>query len=131
MDINNLFPSNFLNASDLQGQARRVIIESVAQEDVALGEIKPVCRFQGIPRGLVLNKTNAMVLASSFGPETTLWHGQAIELYPEKVMYQGRVVDGIRLRPSSSAATAIQDKQSSSQSSEGNGVESFNDDIQW
>lgn len=106
MDISALFQSNYLKASDLQGQARRVIIESCTPETLGqANEIKPVLRFRGVPRGLVLNKTNAQLLAASFGTETDRWIGQAVELYPENVIYQGRVTAGIRVRAALVAQT--------------------------
>ena len=106
MDISALFQSNYLKASDLQGQARRVIIESCLPEQIGQAqEIKPVLKFRGVPRGLVLNKTNAQLLAASFGTETDRWIGQAVELYPENVIFQGRVTAGIRVRAALVAQT--------------------------
>ena len=98
MNINELFPSNFIKAADLKGQVRRVTIETVGPEEIAQGEVKGVCRFVGIQRGLILNRTNATLLSASFGLETTAWHGKTVELYPDKVMFQSRVVDAIRIR---------------------------------
>lgn len=98
MDINSLFPSNYLKAADLKGAARQVTIESVAVEDMGQGEKKPVLKFAGVPTGLVLNKTNAQMIAAHFGTETTSWTGKQIELYPDKVPFQGRIVDAIRVR---------------------------------
>lgn len=103
MDINSLFPSNFLKAADLEGQARRVTIASCAPELLGQGETKPVLRFAGIPRGLVLNRTNAAVLAAAFGTETTQWAGQPVELYPDVTMFQGRATPCIRVRTAGAA----------------------------
>lgn len=103
MDINSLFPSNFLKAADLEGQARRVTIASCAPELLGQGETKPVLRFAGIPRGLVLNRTNAAVLAAAFGTETTAWAGQPVELYPDMTMFQGRATPCIRVRTAGAA----------------------------
>lgn len=104
MDINSLFPSNYLKAADLQGQARRVTIASCAPEPLGQGETKPVLRFAGIPRGLVLNRTNAAVLAAALGTETTAWCGQPVELYPDVTMFQGRATPCIRVRVAAGAA---------------------------
>ena len=105
MDINSLFPSSFLKAADLQGQPRRVVIESCAPEQIDANEPpKPVLRFKGVDRGLVLNRTNAAVLAAGLGTETTGWTGHEIELFSMPVSYQGRMVDGIRVRVISNAA---------------------------
>ena len=98
MNINSLFPSNFLKADDLEGKARQVVITVVTPEELGSGESKPVARFEGLDQGLVLNKTNSMVLASALGTETDLWVGKMIELYPDKVNFQGQVKDCIRVR---------------------------------
>jgi hypothetical protein len=106
MNINSLFQSNYLRATDLRGQPRRVTIESCASEKLGEGEIKPVVKFHGVPKGLVLNKTNSMLLASVFGPETDNWTGRGIELATEMVMFQGRAVPGIRVRVAATQAPA-------------------------
>ena len=114
MDILQSFPSKYLKAIDLQGAARRVTIATVAIEEIAPGEQKPVVHFEGIQQGLVLNKTNAMLMASLFGAETTGWTGKAVELYAEPVPFQGRIVDAVRVRavPPPTAQPAAAPEQS-------------------
>jgi hypothetical protein len=97
-NLNDLFPSKFLKASDLQGQVRRVTIQQVSVEEIAQGEHKPVIHFIDAPKPLVLNKTNGQLLGSLFGMETDAWGGKKIEIYSEKVAFQGRIVDAIRVR---------------------------------
>lgn len=75
-----------------------LIIQSCAPEDIGNNEMKPVLRFASEPKGLVLNKTNAGLLASNFGNETSAWTGKAIELYPTQTSFQGRIVDAVRVR---------------------------------
>ena len=106
MNINDVFPSNYLKASDLKGQAKKVTIEDVALEEFGQDGQKAIVHFKGIPRGLVLNKTNGMLLAANLGPDTDGWIGKDIELYPTKVQFQGRVVDAIRVRLPVPPATA-------------------------
>jgi hypothetical protein len=98
MDIHALFPSHYLKAADLQGQVRRVTIEACQPEQLGQGEIKPALQFRGVPKKLILNKTNGLLIAASFGTETTAWAGREIELYLENVMFQGAVVPAIRVR---------------------------------
>jgi len=98
MDINALFPSNYLKAADLQGQARRVTIASCAPEQLWQGEIKPALSFREVPKKLILNKTNGMLIAASYGTETSAWAGRELELFPDTVMFQGQVVPAIRVR---------------------------------
>lgn len=98
MDINALFPSNYLKAADLQGQARRVTIAACAPEPLGQGEVKPALSFREVPKKLILNKTNGMLIAASYGTETTAWTGRELELFPDTVMFQGQVVPAIRVR---------------------------------
>ena len=97
MDINSCYPGTYLKASDLAGRTVPVLVEKVQIEDIG-GEDKPVLYFSGKDRGLVLNKTNAGVIAALYGPETDEWAGAKLKLYPTKVNYQGQMVDAIRIR---------------------------------
>jgi hypothetical protein len=97
MQISSAFPSEFLRAQDLQGRAVNVVIDRIELRDVG-GDHKPVVYFMGKQRGLVLNKTNALEIGNYYGDETDAWQGQPVQLYPAKVLYQGRQVDAIRVR---------------------------------
>ena len=110
MKISDAFPSNYLKAADLNGRTIPVTIADCQLEDLG-GESKPVLRFVGKDKGCVLNKSNASVLADAFGDETSAWNGKKIELYSEKVFFQGRMVDGLRVRipPQPAAVPAAED----------------------
>lgn len=97
MDINGAFPSTYLKAADLQKREVTVAIDRVAMEDIG-GDHKPVLYFQGKEKGLVLNKTNSMNIAAAYGPETDMWTGHKVTLYPAWVDFQGRSVEAIRCR---------------------------------
>lgn len=96
ININNAFPSNFLKASDLQGQNLRVKIDKVLMEDVG-DDHKPIVYFVGKNKGLVLNKTNATVIAASYGDDTDGWIGGIVELFATKTLFQGKMVDALRV----------------------------------
>jgi hypothetical protein len=97
VNINTAFPSSYLKAADLQGRRVPVTVDRVAMEDIG-GEHKPVLFFQGKDRGLVLNKTNAAMIAEIAGSEETdEWKGVRIVLYPTKTDFQGKRVDAIRV----------------------------------
>lgn len=98
MDISSLFSGSYLKAADLAGQVRRVTIDGCTPAQVGQSEVKPVLKFRGVPKGLVLNKTNGMHIAASYGTETLNWAGRELELYPENVLFQGQVVPAIRVR---------------------------------
>lgn len=96
MNINDVFPSNYLKASDLQGRKLKLTISDVSIEQLG-NDNKPVVYFEGKEKGLVLNKTKAQILASAFSPETDGWKGREIAIYPTKVSFQGQMVDSIGL----------------------------------
>lgn len=103
MKITDAFPSSYLKASDLNGRSVKVTVSGCELEDLD-GEHKPVLRFQGKQKGMVLNRTNAGVLAAALGEETSAWAGHEVELYPDRTMFQGRMVDCLRLRVPTPAA---------------------------
>jgi hypothetical protein len=98
MNIGTAFPSKYLKASDL-GQLRPVVvIDAVRMESIGDDEDKPVVHFQGKAKGLVLNKTNANMIAEITGSqETEHWRGRRIALYASKTDYQGKRVDCVRV----------------------------------
>lgn len=97
MNIKSAFPSKYLQASDLQGQEVGVQMAGVATETIGQ-DSRPVLHFVGKSKGLVLNKTNATMIALSYGDETDAWRGQAITLFPTETDYQGKRVACIRVK---------------------------------
>lgn len=96
MNINEMYPSRYLRAVDMQGQARTVTIERVTQEE-AFGQIKAVVFFEGDSQGLVLNRTNISHLTALFTPETDNWAGKQIVLWGATMEFQGRVIPTIKV----------------------------------
>ena len=80
----------------MQFQISDIRVETLGQGSDA--EQKGVLYFQGVDRGLVLNKTNANIIVDSYGQETDNWRGQWIELRVERVQFKDKMVDGLRLR---------------------------------
>jgi hypothetical protein len=103
MNLDQMYPSKWLKAGDLQGQTVPVVIMRVVMEDVGDEAGKPVAYFQGRDKGLVLNKTNAMSIGLVHGQDTDAWTGKTIELFPAVVMFQGQNVPCIRVRPVAAA----------------------------
>lgn len=97
MNINSAFPSEYLKAADLQNKRLAVTIDSVEIQKIGEDQ-RPVVRFVGKDKGLVLNKTNAnMIIEITGSEETEDWHGHRIVLYVAKVDYQGKRVPAIRV----------------------------------
>ena len=100
MKITTLFPSRFLRADALDDHEVQCVIAEVQVEDVSRdgSDRKPVLYFEGKEKGLVMNKTNSMVIASSYGDDTDGWRGKPVVLYPTKTQFQGKLVPCIRVR---------------------------------
>lgn len=99
-NINDVFPSKFLKASDLQGAEPIVTMARVAFEPVGRDrEMKAVLYFAGKQKGLVLNKTNANKITEITGSGITEeWEGQRIRLYATETQFGGDTVDCIRIK---------------------------------
>jgi hypothetical protein len=96
-----LFPSKWLAAADLMGEDRIVQVKQIIpSEEVGQSKDKrPVVYFQGVEKGLVLNKTNAKRIAKLYGPDTDKWLGKPITLYPSECDFGDETVPCLRVRP--------------------------------
>ena len=97
MNINEVFPSKYLKAADLQGRQVTVKIRS-AEQEVMGDDRKLVVYFEGKEKGFVCNKTNANNIAALYGPDTDNWVGSEITLFEAMVDFQGKTVPSIRVR---------------------------------
>ena len=100
MNINDLYPSKYLKSDDI-GQARVTLqVAAIKLEEVAENEpAKPVMYFNGKDKGMVLNKTNALLCSHCWGGETDSWINQWLDLFVEPKMFQGKVVNGLSVAP--------------------------------
>jgi len=107
-----VFPSPYLKAADLQGKACVVTIESAPYQTLkgldGNETKKIVLRFRNAEKTLPLNVTNFDAVCDATGcPDTRDWPGQRIELYPTRITMGGKTVDCIRIRrPSDSRPAA-------------------------
>jgi hypothetical protein len=109
MNINDLYPSKYLKAVDLNGNAQTVTISRIEVEaigDPQRPDRKPIIYFQEPIKPMVLNKTNGLAIAARFGPELNNWIGGRLELFSMLVQGPNGPVDGIRLRPLEQAPKA-------------------------
>jgi hypothetical protein len=107
-NIQDMYPSAFLKASDLQGRTAKLTVQLCEFRQLG-DETKPVLKFKGKDKEMVLNKTNSMAMAAAFGNETNGWSGKTIEVFSMPVQFNGQLVDGLRLRavqPEAPAAAA-------------------------
>lgn len=100
MDINGAFPKKFVNALDLKGRRVTVTIADVTMQSVGDDDEdqKPVVHFKGAEKAMVLNKTNASMIAEiAKSTETADWTGVRIVIYPTKTDFGGKRVDCVRV----------------------------------
>lgn len=97
MKIDQAFPSKYLKSTDLQERHVKVVIREVGMRQIG-NDNKLVVFFEGKDKGLVLNKTNAVMISEIVGSDDTdSWGGVPIMIYPTKTDFQGKRVDTIRV----------------------------------
>jgi hypothetical protein len=98
MILSSIYKGKYLKVADLKGQRVRVTIDKVVVETIG-GDEKLVAYFEERKvQPLVLNRTNASMLAEIAGSdETDDWAGIAVILYQTRVDFQGKRVDAIRI----------------------------------
>jgi hypothetical protein len=102
MKRDDVFPSKYLKASDLNGKPVVLTIESAPLELLKNPEgqeqHKVVLYFRGAKKALPLNVTNFDSVAEICGGDTEDWPGGKVELYPDRTRMAGKLVDCIRIR---------------------------------
>ena len=101
MRISEAYPSKYFKAADLGGKERTVKISGCFNEELGQGSDKktrPVLYFEGHKKGLVINKTNSIAISEIYGDETEAWIGRDIVIFSRPVEFQGRTVQGLRVR---------------------------------
>src|SRR5262245_30959292 len=102
-----IFPSKFLKAADLDGKPLVVTIASAVTETLkspeGISQLKVVLHFTNgkkpLGKSLPLNMSNFDMIVEITGEDGSAnWLGHKIELYPTKTEMRGRIVDGIRIR---------------------------------
>lgn len=96
--INDMFPSKWLSAADLDDSDMTLTIRKVSQEEITKTEDKWVVWFDEATKGMVLNKTNTKTISLLLGMDTDDWIGRQITLFPTEVDFQGDTVMAIRVR---------------------------------
>jgi len=111
MHVSALKESKFLKRTDV-GSGILATIKTLTQENVAKEgaepELKWCLHFEESEKPLVLNSTNAQVIAKVTGHEDTDdWPGSVIVLYDDpNVSFGGKLVGGIRVRAPRTAGSA-------------------------
>lgn len=107
MELDDVYQSNSIRATDLKGLEHTVVIESVTKKEFDNGS-KLILTFQGRKKTLVCNRTNAKRIAFTHGTNTDLWIGREIILYPEVVDFKGEPTLAVRVKATIRQAAARQ-----------------------
>jgi hypothetical protein len=100
VSIRDQYGSQYLNAADLTEERVRGTIRTAGVEEVGPNrEAKVVLSVVGLPKRVVLNRTNAAALAKVFGDETSDWVGRHVEVFAAPTQYAGKPTMGVRLLP--------------------------------
>ena len=112
-NINDLYPSNYVRASDLEGKPHRVYLRRVVVAEMGKSRDKvPVVFFshyrEGIPwdklpeapKAFVLNATNRDNITARYGTAyEEAWPGALLELSPREVQFAGKTTTGLLVMP--------------------------------
>jgi hypothetical protein len=112
MDLNDVRTSKFLRKEDV-GAGVLATIDMIVKANVALEgaetDEKVCLHFTELPKPLVLNSTNAQIIAKITGQSENIektWIGTKIVLYNDpNVSYGGKLIGGIRVRAPKGQAT--------------------------
>ena len=96
--MSELAPSPHLEAADFEGDTV-LTIKGWQRNEVGPEKVmKGVIYFQEVDRGLVVNKTNRVILAHLFGRYVDDMIGKPITIYPTECQFQGKLVPCLRIR---------------------------------
>jgi hypothetical protein len=98
MKFSDKYKGAFFKAADIRQKPKRLAIADITEEDVS-GEPKIVMRFEAAEQALVLNKTNASILADQWGDDMDDWCGKQVLLKSDKTQFNGKLVPCIRVEP--------------------------------
>ncbi len=110
LHVDLMFPSKFVKSGELPpGEDVTLTIHRVSMQDLPRTDGTqsrlPVVEFaemqrrpESLQKRLVLNKTNARVIAALYGPVANEWIGKRITLYATTCQAFGKTTDCIRIR---------------------------------
>ena len=97
--VDELFPSRWIKSSDIGSTPRTVTISRIDFEIIGHNqERKAVLSFQNSTKRMILNRTNAQILASLYGKEVMSWVGKRITLYCAEVQFRGTTTLAVRIK---------------------------------
>jgi hypothetical protein len=99
MTVDQLFPSRWLKSSDIGSNPRTATITKIDFEEVGQDrDRKAILSFENTTKRMILNRTNAQILANLYGKEVQNWIGKRITLYCAEVQFRGTPCLAVRIR---------------------------------
>jgi len=97
-----LHPSKYLKGAELMGKTVTVVIDGIdpraeLKKTDGTTEKRPLLRFKGKEKMMVLNRTNAQTIARMHGTEVKKWISKSIKLRAESVRAFGKDWDALRV----------------------------------
>src|SRR5262249_45269396 len=105
--LDGAFPSRFLTSTDIAGKNFTATIKSIDYEKMTDGKEKPVVFFDGMRKGVVLNKTKAKFLAQlAKSNKFDDWIGLEIHIREGVTSFKGDEVSCIKFENTSAQQKA-------------------------
>jgi hypothetical protein len=110
--IDDVYTGDYVTAEQLPDHRVPAVIVTATVEEVGQEQRKRVVLTLNAPDGrpwprrLVLNTTNARLIADIAGKDYTGWRGRPIEVWKEPVSFQGRIVKGVKVAATSGGIPA-------------------------
>ena len=108
MNIDDIFPSKYLKASDLNGQDLNVTITDTTVAQFDDGH-KIEATLSGQSKSFICNKTNARAIATAYSSDTNAWHGREVTLFPMMVDTPNGPKEAIRVRVPAAIPLALEE----------------------
>ena len=113
MKLSDVFPSKYLKAEDLDADLPVTIkgsgIESFVDRSTGKKSEKLIIYFEGVDKGLLLNKTNFKAIVEATGQDDSAnWNGNSIVLTVLDVDSFGDIVAAIRIKKATVANPDVQ-----------------------
>ena len=103
LEVGSVYGGDHLKATDIPaGKIFNLKVEGVTLEEMPARDGKPareklVLSFVGAKKTLVLNATNAGVMAGALGPKPATWVGASLVLERTTVPFGGQLVPALRV----------------------------------
>jgi hypothetical protein len=112
-NLNDVFPSRYLKAADLQNREWTLTIERVELEPMGrTREVKPVCYFVGKTKALKLNVTMARVIAQiAQSEDTDTWRGVVVCLFATVADFGTQTFPVVRIKAPTAKPRAVEGRR--------------------